>query len=169
MDRGRTQTRWARWAGLGAVALATVVAVVVTLGEPSHAADRQKAASRGCRSLPAGSSERAAERVVQRFVRVAVVNAPSACDTSTLTLPGLAHPRYPTGAPGKVVGWWQLAPRVTNAKGLWEYAGFLWLDAPDAAPAAFEFLLELHGKRWLVSSFAVAPGDSEVDLAKAPT
>jgi hypothetical protein len=169
MDRGPTQRRWARRAGLGAVALATAVAVVVAFGGPSHAADTQKVAGRGCRSLPSGSSERAAERVVERFVRVVVVRSGSSCESQTLELPGLEHPRYATQAPGQVVGWWQLAPRITNAKGVWEYAGFMWLDAPDAAPAAFEFLLELHDGRWLVSSFAVAPGGAEVDPTKAPT
>jgi hypothetical protein len=84
-------------------------------------------------------------------------------------VPGLTYPRYETRLPRQVTAWFQLAPQIRNAHGLWEYAGFLHVSAPDAAPAAFQFLLELHGRRWLVSSFEVAPGSAEIDVGKLPT
>lgn len=83
---------------------------------------------------PIGSTERAAERVVNLFVQ--------AC--------------YPDA----VGAWYQLAPRIRNAAGLWEYAGFLYLEARDRPPAAFEFLLELHGDRWLMASFVLVDGNA---------
>jgi hypothetical protein len=119
-----------------------------------------------------GTSERAANAVVERFLRTALLPRPPAqrsCRPPTLTVPGLVHPRYETRFPAQITAWFQLAPKVRNPRGLWEYAGFLHVSAPDAAPAAFEFLLELHGRRWLVSSFEVAPGSAEIDTGKMPT
>ncbi len=77
-------------------------------------------------SAHVGTSERAANVVVGRFLRTAVVRP-------------------------------ALAPRSCV------------VSASDARPAAFQFLLELHGTRWLVSSFEVAPGSAEIDTGKMPT
>jgi hypothetical protein len=150
---------------------ATLAAFTVTIvgfsGRPTGSAP----ASTGeppCKPMPAGATERAADRIVERFLRLAVVQGRASCDEA-MGIPGLEHPRYATRMPGRVAGWWQLAPRIRNANGLWEYAGFMWIDAPDAPPAAYEFLLELHAERWLVSSFAKAPGSAEIVIENAPT
>jgi hypothetical protein len=119
-----------------------------------------------------GASERAADAVVELFLRTAVVRPARpgrSCLPPTLTVVRLAHPRYETRFPRRIAAWFQLAPRIKNAGGLWEYAGFLHVASPDAPPAAFQFLLELHGTRWLVSSFEVAPGSAEVEVGNAPT
>jgi hypothetical protein len=120
-----------------------------------------------------GTSERAAEAVVEVFVRTAVVGSagpkPGACVLPSVAVPGLVHPRYETRYPQRLDGWYQLAPKIRNDRGFWEYAGFLYLSAPDVRPAAFQFLLELHGNRWLVSSFEVAPGAVEVNPENTPT
>jgi hypothetical protein len=124
-------------------------------------------------AAPAGTSERAAEAVVEIFLRTAVVRSrdpkPDACVPPGVAVPGLVHPRYETRYPRRLEGWYQFAPRIRNERGLWEYAGFLYVDAPDADPAAFRFLLELHGRRWLVSSFEVAPGAVDVAVENIPT
>jgi hypothetical protein len=122
---------------------------------------------------PVGTGERAASAVVELFVRTAVVgppeSSPSACLPPALTVPGLVYPSYETRFPRRIGSWFQLAPKIRNGRGLWEYAGFLYVSAPDARPAAYQFLLELHGRRWLVSSFEVAPGAVEVEVTNAPT
>jgi hypothetical protein len=164
------RTRFARGAFLAATCLTALAATVVLFGDSASAvratAHPTDAACAG--RLPVGSGERAAERVVELYVRTAVAGR-QACMATRLSLAGLEPARYETARPASVEGWWQLAPRIRNARGLWEYAGFMWLDAADAEPAAFEFLLELHGRRWLVSSFRRAPGSAEVNFANAPS
>jgi hypothetical protein len=159
------------------IAGAVLVAVLTVVASSANAVDA--GASVGSppeRRCPGaahiGASEPAASRVVELFLRTAVVvPAPHArsCRRPTLTVPGLVHPRYETRFPRQIAAWYQLAPRIKNGRGRWEYAGFLHVSAPDAAPAAFEFLLELHGRRWLVSSFEVAPGSAEFEPENTPT
>jgi hypothetical protein len=161
-------------ATIGATGIAALLATVgvfwATPAVESHAAAASTRPALSCaRHGHVGTSERAAGVVIQRFLRTTVVRAAGECEPSTLAVAGLESARYDTRLPERVDGWYQLAPRVRNAEGLWEYAGFLWVDAPDADPAAFEFLLELHGKRWLVSSFRRAPGSAEIDVSKLPT
>jgi hypothetical protein len=168
----RESSRFA--ATLSATSLAALLATVGLFWAPAAvegevAGATTRPSSHCARRGPAGASERAAGVVIERFLHTTVVGIPGGCGSSTLAVAGLAPARYETRLPQRVDGWYQLAPRVRNAKGLWEYAGFLWVDAPDADAAAFEFLLELHGNRWLVSSFVAAPGSAEVDPAKMPT
>jgi hypothetical protein len=160
----------ARGAVLAAACVSALLGTVVVFGSaasPGRAEPEHHAAA-CARRLPVGGSERAAERVVELYLRT-VVAGRAACTESRLSVAGLEPARYETTRPASVEGWWQLAPRIRNARGLWEYAGFMWLDAADAEPAAFEFLLELHGRRWLVSSFELAPGSAEVNFANAPS
>jgi hypothetical protein len=154
---------------LAAACLSALLGTVVVFGSAASPgrAEPQHHAAACARRLPVGGSERAAERVVELYLRTVV--AGRACAESRLSVAGLDPARYETTRPASVEGWWQLAPRIRNARGLWEYAGFMWLDAADAEPAAFEFLLELHGRRWLVSSFELAPGSAEVNYANAPS
>jgi hypothetical protein len=160
-------------ATLGATSLAALLAAVglwALVPVADQVARATPRPSSPCvRSAAVGSSERAAGAVIEEFLRGVVVRTDRACGSSSFGVPGLEPARYETRFPARAEGWYQLAPRIRNAKGLWEYAGFLWVDAPDAAPAAFEFLLELHGERWLVSSFRTAPGSAEIDLSKLPT
>lgn len=142
-------------------------ALVPVAGKGAAATTRSSSAC--VRSGPVGGSESAAGHVIERFLRAAVVRVSTACGGSALAVPGLTPTKYETRLPQRVEGWYQLAPRVRNARGLWEYAGFLWVDAPDAQPAAFEFLLELHSNRWLVSGFRRAPGSAQLDLSNLPT
>lgn len=150
--------RWSESRGLvAAVAVTAVTALLAVMALARSAplgdfAAHPAASSSACARAPAGSTERAAEAVVEAFVGCIAGASP---DT--------------TRFPARVEGWYQLAPRVRNARGRWEYAGFVWLDAPDAAPAAFELLLELRGNRWFVSSFSRAPGSAELDLSNVPT
>jgi hypothetical protein len=164
------RTRFVRGAFLGATCLTALAATVVLFGDSASAvrATEQRTNAACAGRLPVGTGEQAAERVVQLYVRTALAGR-AACVATRLSLPGLESARYETARPASVQGWWQLAPRIRNARGLWEYAGFMWLDAEDAEPAAFEFLLELHGRRWLVSSFRRAPGSAEVNFANAPS
>jgi hypothetical protein len=154
---------------------ATVAGFGVFEGATAAAASHARLTGECERPLPTGASEPAAEAVVERFLRVAVVLDTSGktdsrrCGVERLGVPGLAPARYPTSAGRQVEGWYQLAPRIRNARGVWEYAGFLYVHSPSTPSAAFEFLLELRGQRWLVSSFRVAPGSAEVDFTKAPT
>lgn len=149
-----------------------LVGVWLLAGAAGAAIDRTP--ERTCPGAPRpGADERAAFAVVEVFLRTAVVRPPessaNACTPPALTVPGLVPPRYETRYPRRVGAWFQLAPRIRNDRGLWEYAGFLYVSAPDARPAAYQFLLELHGRRWLVSSFEIAPGGAEVEIANAPT
>jgi hypothetical protein len=165
----RLRSHTARGAVLAVASVSALVATVVVFGDatsPSRArlGDRAACAQR----VAVGSSERAAERVVGLYLRKVVVGR-AACAESRLSVAGLDPTRYETSRPASVEGWWQLAPRIKNPRGLWEYAGFMWLDAADAEPAAYEFLLELHGSRWLVSSFERAPGSAGVNFANAPS
>lgn len=124
---------------LALVAVA-VAALVVAVATPRGAA--------ACgRDLPAGGSEAAAERIAEACARAA----------------------YETERPDELGGWLQLAPLIRNDRGYWEYAAFVWLDAPDAAPAAYELLLELRGDRWLVAVLRRAPGSAAVVPANFPT
>lgn len=110
--------------------------------------------------IPSGSSERAAGRVVDLFVRTRGCRAQLAAPRLN---PALVSPRlalYQSRSPDDFGASYQLAPRIRNAAGLWEYAGFLYLVARDRPPAAFTFLLELHGARWLVASFVLVDGNA---------
>jgi hypothetical protein len=154
------------------MALALALVASCSLGAAGAAVAR--APERACpESRAVGTGERAASAVVERFLRTAVVRPPEsrakACVPPALAVPGLVHPTYETRYPRRIGAWFQLAPKIRNDRGLWEYAGFLYVSAPDVRPAAFQFLLELHGRRWLVSSFEVAPGAVEVDAANAPS
>jgi hypothetical protein len=159
-----------RGAVLAAAFSSALLGTVLLLGNPASAgrADPQHHDAACARRPPTGSGEHAAERVVELYLRT-VVAGRAACIESRLSVAGLDPARYETSRPASVEGWWQLAPRIRNPRGLWEYAGFMWLDAVDAEPAAFEFLLELHGRRWLVSSFELAPGSAEVNFGNAPS
>ena len=153
---------------VGAVLVATMALVAVDADASVEGTPERRCPG----AAHVGAGERAANAVVELFLRTAVVrpaSQPRSCRRPTLTVPGLVPPRYETRFPAQIAAWFQLAPRIRNARGLWEYAGFLHVSSPDAAPAAFEFLLELHGRRWLVSSFEIAPGSAEVDIGKAPT
>jgi hypothetical protein len=165
----RLPSHAARGAVLAAASVSALLATVIAFGDaasPSgaHVGHRDACAPR----VAGGTGERAAERVVELYLRT-VVAGRAACAESRLSVTGLDPARYETRRPASVEGWWQLAPRIRNPRGRWEYAGFMWLDAADAAPAAFEFLLELHGRYWLVSSFERAPGSAEVNFANAPS
>jgi hypothetical protein len=182
---GQYRRRFAKGAVLIVVSAASL-ALTLTLalvGSWSLAEDAGAAVERTPeRVCPApallGASERAAGSVVTHFLRTAVVrqagssqgsSARAACLPRNVTVPGLAYPSYETRFPKRIEAWFQLAPRIRNARRLWEYAGFLHVSSPDARPAAFQFLLELHGRRWLVSSFEVAPGSAEIEMENAPT
>lgn len=130
-----------------------------------------------CREpIPTGSSKHAAERVVELFLRTtlvarkpAAVRAASrpvdpACGAEVVSpaLAGSTLPSYATRYPDRITAWYQLARRIVNARGRWEYTGFLYLGAPDAPPSAFEFLIELRGNRWLISSFVLVDDDVEL-------
>ncbi len=110
------------------------------------AAMRSRAADCGA-DLPAGGSEAAAQRIAEACARAA----------------------YETERPDELDGWLQLAPLIRNDHGYLEYATFVWLDAPDTAPAAYELLLELRGDRWVVSVLRRAPGSAAVVAANSPT
>jgi hypothetical protein len=160
-------------ATLTGTALATLAATLVLFGG-AHATAADGVARPCAPTLPPGASERSAEAVVELFLRTAVVQRTGArtalaCRASNLLVPRLKHARYATRFPGRLQGWYQLAPKIRNARGLWEYAGFLHVSAPQTAPAAYEFVLELHANRWLVSSFQAAPGAAAVDFANAPS
>jgi hypothetical protein len=172
-EPGRMHTSETRGFAAGAVLVAAVALVVTSVTTLEAGASVRSQPARLCPgSAHVGGSERAANAVVELFLRTAVVSPVAqarSCRWPTLTVPGLVHPRYETRFPRRIAAWFQLAPRIRNARGLWEYAGFLHVSAPDAAPAAFQFLLELHGRRWLVSSFEAAPGSAEIDVGKLPT
>jgi hypothetical protein len=155
------------------VALVATLAVWAVIPVAAQVAAARTTPAAPCHVGPVGAGEGMADALVKRYLHTVVVHDASrptkACEGRLLAVAGLAPVRYETRIPVRVQGWYQLAPRIRNAKGLWEYAVFLWIDAPDAKPAAFELLLELHGDRWLVSSIRRAPGSAEIDLSKLPT
>jgi hypothetical protein len=139
--------------GVLLASFAAAASLILGLGGPPG--PRKPACSQ---PIPSGSSKLAAEHVVDLFVRTTLVGEKPAC-RAQLVSPALGRELaasrlaiYPSRYPGEVGGSYQLAPRVRNPAGLWEYAGFLLLQSPDGPPAAFEFLLELHGDRWLMWS-----------------
>jgi hypothetical protein len=161
---------------LVAIGATFLVALLAALELPQDG-DQAAAAAEGPRSpcrqgQSIGATEHAAGVVVETFLRTVVLEWEpqhvSSC-AGALAVAGLVPARYATRFPQRAQGWYQLAPRVRNANGRWEYAGFLWVDAADAAPVAFELLLELRGNRWLVSRFRRAPGSAEIDVSKLPT
>jgi hypothetical protein len=142
--------------GVLLVAFAAAACLTVAVGGVA----RSRAEPSCSQPIPSGSSERAAERVVDLFVRMRGCSAELATPQLKPALVASHLALYQSRYPDDVGAWYQLAPRIRNAAGLWEYAGFLYLEARDRPPAAFEFLLELHGDRWLMASFVLVDGNA---------
>ena len=148
----------------GTLVLLVGLAMALGAGSEPAAEERRAACSR---QIPSGGDERAAEQLLELFLRTTILAVEPGCGAE-LTTGTVAVPHFRTSHPDRTDGWFQLAPLVRNAAGRLEYAAFLYLQAPDAEPAAFELLLELRG-RWLVSHVGRAPGSPKPDVGNLPT